>query len=128
MPNIGVGGLIIILIAALILFGPNKLPELGRALGRALHEFKNASREIMEETLRPKDEQTQQTLQTQQEQQLQQVQQEQQPNEQHLVDAPKHRGANSSTEITSSDSSQPSTTVSNLSTVPGKPQDRRLPE
>ena len=44
--NIGIGGLILILIIALIIFGPSKLPELGRAFGRTLSEFKNAAREL----------------------------------------------------------------------------------
>lgn len=45
--NIGVTGLILILIIALIIFGPSKLPELGRAFGRTLSEFKSATRELM---------------------------------------------------------------------------------
>ena len=36
-------GLIIILIIALIIFGPGKLPELGKALGKGINEFKNAT-------------------------------------------------------------------------------------
>jgi sec-independent protein translocase protein TatA len=38
--------LIIILTIALIIFGPRKLPELGRSLGRSLQEFKRASNEL----------------------------------------------------------------------------------
>ncbi|MEK4301354.1 twin-arginine translocase TatA/TatE family subunit [Oceanobacillus sp. FSL W8-0428] len=45
--NIGFPGLILIVIAALIVFGPNKLPEIGKALGETLREFKNASQDIM---------------------------------------------------------------------------------
>ncbi len=45
--NIGIGGLIIILIIALIIFGPSKLPELGRAFGRTLSEFKTATKEMI---------------------------------------------------------------------------------
>lgn len=45
--NIGIGGLILILIIALIIFGPSKLPELGRAFGRTLSEFKNSTRELV---------------------------------------------------------------------------------
>jgi sec-independent protein translocase protein TatA len=41
--NIGVPGLILILIVALVIFGPNKLPEIGRAFGRSIREFKNAT-------------------------------------------------------------------------------------
>jgi len=44
--NIGVPGLILILVVALIVFGPQKLPEIGRAFGRSLREFKNASEGI----------------------------------------------------------------------------------
>ncbi|WP_054949790.1 twin-arginine translocase TatA/TatE family subunit [Numidum massiliense] len=46
MPSIGVPGLIIILVVALLLFGPSKLPELGRAVGTTLKEFKRATREL----------------------------------------------------------------------------------
>jgi sec-independent protein translocase protein TatA len=45
--NIGVTGLILILVIALIIFGPSKLPELGRAFGRTLSEFKNSTRELI---------------------------------------------------------------------------------
>jgi sec-independent protein translocase protein TatA len=44
--TIGVPELIIILTIALIVFGPRKLPELGRSLGRSLSEFKRASNEL----------------------------------------------------------------------------------
>lgn len=45
--NIGLPTLLFIVIVALLLFGPNKLPELGRALGRTLREFKKGANEIM---------------------------------------------------------------------------------
>ncbi|SFA74725.1 sec-independent protein translocase protein TatA [Lentibacillus halodurans] len=44
--NIGIPGLILILIIALIVFGPSKLPEIGKAVGSSLKEFKNATKEI----------------------------------------------------------------------------------
>lgn len=40
--------LILILIVALIIFGPSRLPEIGRALGKAINEFRTASREMTE--------------------------------------------------------------------------------
>ena len=45
--NIGVPGLILILILALIIFGPKKLPELGRAVGQTLREFKNSTQDLI---------------------------------------------------------------------------------
>lgn len=48
MPNIGATGFILIILVALLLFGPSKLPELGRAFGRTLREFKNGAREMMD--------------------------------------------------------------------------------
>jgi sec-independent protein translocase protein TatA len=44
--SIGMPELIIIFFIALIIFGPRKLPELGRSLGRSLNEFKRASNEL----------------------------------------------------------------------------------
>lgn len=49
MFNIGVPELILILIIILVLFGAKRLPEIGRALGRALGEFKKGMRETKEE-------------------------------------------------------------------------------
>src|SRR5947209_14175977 len=40
--------LAVVLIIALLVFGPKKLPEIGRGLGQAIREFKRASREMME--------------------------------------------------------------------------------
>ena len=45
--NIGIPGLILILVLALIIFGPKKLPELGRAVGQTLREFKNSTRDLI---------------------------------------------------------------------------------
>jgi len=49
MPNIGVPGLILILIIALIIFGPAKLPQLGRAVGQTLKEFRSSTKEVVDE-------------------------------------------------------------------------------
>src|SRR5947209_20504611 len=43
LESIGTTELLVILVAALILFGPRKLPELSRSLGKSLSEFKRAS-------------------------------------------------------------------------------------
>lgn len=45
--SIGVPGLIIILVIALILFGPSKLPQLGRAVGETLREFKVSTKGVV---------------------------------------------------------------------------------
>ena len=47
MASIGVPGLIIVLVLALILFGPAKLPQLGKAVGETLREFKSSTKELM---------------------------------------------------------------------------------
>ena len=44
--SIGMPEMIIILVIALIIFGPRKLPELGRSLGKSINEFKKASNEL----------------------------------------------------------------------------------
>ncbi|QHT63008.1 twin-arginine translocase TatA/TatE family subunit [Paenibacillus lycopersici] len=49
MGGIGVTGFLLIALVALLLFGPNKLPELGRAFGRTLKEFKAGARDIMDD-------------------------------------------------------------------------------
>lgn len=59
--SIGIPGLILIIIVALLLFGPSKLPELGRAMGRTLKEFKKGANDLMndhdnEEKQEPKQE------------------------------------------------------------------------
>jgi len=46
MGNLGLGEMLLIGILLLIFFGPQKLPELGKALGKGIQEFKKASREI----------------------------------------------------------------------------------
>ncbi|MDQ0155417.1 twin-arginine translocase TatA/TatE family subunit [Robertmurraya andreesenii] len=51
LSNIGIPGLIIILVLALIIFGPKKLPEIGRAFGQSLREFKSSTKGIMDDDL-----------------------------------------------------------------------------
>jgi sec-independent protein translocase protein TatA len=48
MGSVGTPEILLILIIALLLFGPRKLPELGKSLGRAIREFKRASTELQE--------------------------------------------------------------------------------
>ncbi|MGM0753113.1 MAG: twin-arginine translocase TatA/TatE family subunit [Bacillota bacterium] len=47
LQNIGIPGLILVLVIALIIFGPSKLPEIGRAFGSTLREFKKSTRELV---------------------------------------------------------------------------------
>jgi sec-independent protein translocase protein TatA len=49
MAQIGIPGLILILIVALIIFGPSKLPELGKAAGQTLREFRKSAQELTNE-------------------------------------------------------------------------------
>jgi sec-independent protein translocase protein TatA len=42
MPNIGPLEIVIVLIIVLIIFGPKRLPDLGRSLGRGMREFKDS--------------------------------------------------------------------------------------
>ena len=49
--NIGVPGLILILTLALIIFGPKKLPEIGKAFGQTLKEFKKSTRELTDDVM-----------------------------------------------------------------------------
>ncbi|MBD7938519.1 MULTISPECIES: twin-arginine translocase TatA/TatE family subunit [Cytobacillus] len=50
LTNIGIPGLIIILVITLIIFGPKKLPEIGSAFGKTLAEFKKSTKEIMDDS------------------------------------------------------------------------------
>ncbi|MCK1993752.1 twin-arginine translocase TatA/TatE family subunit [Peribacillus muralis] len=47
LQNIGIPGLVLVLVIALIIFGPSKLPEIGRAFGSTLREFKKSTRELV---------------------------------------------------------------------------------
>ncbi|MDP1420576.1 twin-arginine translocase TatA/TatE family subunit [Peribacillus simplex] len=47
LSSIGIPGLILILVIALIILGPFKLPEIGRAFGNTLKEFKKATNDLI---------------------------------------------------------------------------------
>ncbi|MEK3908099.1 twin-arginine translocase TatA/TatE family subunit [Oceanobacillus sp. FSL K6-0127] len=47
--NIGIPGLILIVILALIIFGPKKLPEIGKAAGQTLREFKSSANNLIDD-------------------------------------------------------------------------------
>lgn len=49
MPNIGVWEIVIVVVIALLIFGPKKLPELGSSLGRSITGFKKGLKETGEE-------------------------------------------------------------------------------
>ena len=46
--NIGLPEMMIIMVVALLVFGPKKLPEVGRSIGKAMREFKKSTEEIKE--------------------------------------------------------------------------------
>lgn len=46
MGSLGMQEIIVIFILALIIFGPRKLPEIGKSLGKGLQEFKKASNDL----------------------------------------------------------------------------------
>jgi TatA/E family protein of Tat protein translocase len=48
MPNIGAPELIVILVIALLIIGPGKLPDVGSALGKSIREFRKASSDVQE--------------------------------------------------------------------------------
>ena len=50
MPNVGPGEVILLLLLALLLFGPKRLPEIGRSLGRGIREFKDGMSSTERET------------------------------------------------------------------------------
>ncbi|MEV5028041.1 twin-arginine translocase TatA/TatE family subunit [Paenibacillus sp. LPE1-1-1.1] len=47
--NIGVAGIVLLVILGLLLFGPSKLPQLGRAIGATLSEFKRGARGLIDD-------------------------------------------------------------------------------
>lgn len=47
--SIGVPSLILIIVVALIIFGPKKLPEIGKAAGQTLREFKNSAQNVTDD-------------------------------------------------------------------------------
>lgn len=56
LSNIGIPGLILIVIIALIIFGPKKLPEIGSAFGKTLTAFKKSANELMTDDEEQKEE------------------------------------------------------------------------
>ncbi|MDA8336747.1 MAG: twin-arginine translocase TatA/TatE family subunit [Peptococcaceae bacterium] len=56
LPGLGVPELLLLIVLALIIFGPGKLPEVGRSVGKAIGEFRRASSEVHREIVeRPED-------------------------------------------------------------------------
>jgi len=49
MPQLGMGELLIIFVAILVLFGANQIPKVARNLGQGMREFKKATRELTED-------------------------------------------------------------------------------
>jgi len=56
LSNIGIPGLILILVLALIIFGPAKLPEIGKAAGSTLKEFKKATTDLVSDDVKEEQE------------------------------------------------------------------------
>ncbi|MFB3852502.1 MAG: twin-arginine translocase TatA/TatE family subunit [Vicinamibacterales bacterium] len=44
MPHLGIGELVVVLLILMLIFGANRLPELARGVGKAIRNFKDASR------------------------------------------------------------------------------------
>ncbi|MEN8904380.1 MAG: twin-arginine translocase TatA/TatE family subunit [Clostridiales bacterium] len=56
MPHIGFGELVVVLVIALVIFGPGKLPSVGAAIGKTIKEFKKASKEVISDNEDKKEE------------------------------------------------------------------------
>ncbi len=61
IPNLGFTELILILIIALVIFGPSKLPEVGKALGKSIREFKSATSKTDEDSTNNSEEKKEQS-------------------------------------------------------------------
>lgn len=55
MFGIGLSELLVILLVCLLLFGANRLPEIGKSLGEGIREFKRAVKDSVDETPKSKD-------------------------------------------------------------------------
>ena len=49
MFNLGPGEILVILVVALLIFGPKRLPEIGKSIGKSMREFRRASTELRDE-------------------------------------------------------------------------------
>jgi sec-independent protein translocase protein TatA len=49
VPSLGFGEILIILVLALVIFGPRRLPEMGRTIGRSMRELRRATSDIRTE-------------------------------------------------------------------------------
>lgn len=49
LSSIGIPGLILLFLLGLIIFGPSKLPQLGKAIGDSIREFKKSTRDVFED-------------------------------------------------------------------------------
>lgn len=52
MPSLGFGEILVILLVALLVFGPRKLPGIGKSVGQAMREFRQSAREVRGEIRR----------------------------------------------------------------------------
>lgn len=59
--NIGIPSLILILVVALIIFGPSKLPEIGKAAGQTIREFKKSTNDLMNDDVTEESKETAKT-------------------------------------------------------------------